>query len=257
MGLSGSNLDNILLKTYVSQVKNNTDNNVNVEKNDEDLNKEVQKFAFQVMLNEMLENTDNAMMGEFVSAALEDENSFGLDDSLGTLSNYNSVMRNVSYPQTSLKGYNNGTQGVLSGLGLKASKYESNLNPGAISNTSGDYGGKSYGAWQFSSKTGSLNFFVNWLKENNGEFYSKLSEAKSKDGNKFGKSFDAAWINIALTNKDKFMKLQQDYVKQAYYDKAAQTLKSKFGFDINKRSDALKESLWSTVVQHGVGGTSS
>lgn len=257
MGLSGSNLDNILLKTYMSQVKNNTDNNVNLEKNDENLNKEVQKFAFQVMLNEMLENTDNAMMAEFVSAALEDENSFGLDDSLGTLSNYNSVMRNVSYPQTSLKGYNNGTQDVLSGLGLKASKYESNLNPGAISNTSGDYGGKSYGAWQFSSKTGSLNSFVNWLKEKDGEFYSKLSEAKSRDGNKFGKNFDAAWINIALTNKDKFMKIQQDYVKQSYYDKAAQTLKSKFGFDIDKRSDALKESLWSTVVQHGVGGTSS
>lgn len=241
----------------MSQVKNDVDNNVNVKNNDENLNKEVQKFAFQLMLNEMLENTDNAMMGEFVSAALADENSFGLDDSLGTLSNYNSVMRNVSYPQASLKGYNNGTQDILSGLGLKASKYESNLNPGAISNTSGDYGGKSYGAWQFSSKTGSLNSFVNWLQGNNGEFYSKLSEAKSKDGNKFGKNFDATWINIALTNKDKFMKLQQDYVKQAYYDKAAQTLKSKFGFDINKRSDALKESLWSTVVQHGVGGTSS
>jgi hypothetical protein len=107
--------------------------------------------------------------------------------SLGTLSNFNSVMRNVSYPQSSFKGYNNGTQDILSGLGLKASKYESDLNPGAISNTSGDYGGKSYGAWQFSSKTGSLNSFVNWLKEKDGEFYSKLSEARV-ERNKFGKN---------------------------------------------------------------------
>lgn len=106
-------------------------------------------------------------------------------------------------------------------------------------------------------KTGSLDSFVNWLERNNGEFYSKLSEAKSRDGNKFGEKFDAVWSSIAFSNRDKFMKNQQDYVKESYYDKAAQNLKSKFGFDINKRSDALKESLWSTVVQHGVGGTSS
>lgn len=257
MGLSGSNLNNIFLRSYMSQVKNNVDNNVNVKNNDENLNKEVQKVAFEVMLNEMLENTDNGMMAEFVSAALAEENSLGLNDSLGALSNYNSVMRRASYPQASLKGYNKGTDNMLSGLGLKASKYESNLNPGAISNTAGDYGGKSYGAWQFSSKTGSLNSFVNWLKRKDGEFYSKLSEAKSRDGNKFGEKFDAVWSSIAFSNRDKFMKIQQAYVKESYYDKAAQNLKSKFGFDINKRSDALKESLWSTVVQHGVGGTSS
>jgi len=53
------------------------------------------------------------------------------------------------------------------------------------------------------------------------------------------------------------LKLQQDYVKQNYYDTAAKELKTKYGFDISEKSDALKESLWSTVVQHGVGGTSS
>lgn len=260
MGLSGSNLNNMFLRSYMSQVKNNVDNNVsnvNVENNNENLNKEVQKFAFEVMLNEMVENIDNAMMAELVSAALAEENTLGLNDSLGTLSNYNSVIRRASYPQAPLKGYNKETDTMISGLGLKASKYESNLNPGAITNTSGDYGGKSYGAWQFSSKTGSLDSFVNWLERNNGEFYSKLSEAKSRDGNKFGEKFDAVWSSIAFSNRDKFMKNQQDYVKESYYDKAAQNLKSKFGFDINKRSDALKESLWSTVVQHGVGGTSS
>ena len=53
------------------------------------------------------------------------------------------------------------------------------------------------------------------------------------------------------------MKLQKDSIKQNYYDIAAQALKSKYGFDISKRSDALKESLLSTVVQHGLGGTLS
>ncbi|MCY6369341.1 vgrg protein [Clostridium ganghwense] len=253
MAISANDVNNIFLKNYMSQMKNNVDNNGKIENNEKNLNKAVEKFAFEVMLNQMSENTGNPMMQEFVSAALDQGNSGNSVDSLGTLSNFNSIMRSTSYPQS----YSKGIYNKFSGLGLKASKYESNLNPGAISNTPGDYGGKSYGAWQFSSKTGSLNSFVNSLKGNYGEFYSKLSEAKRKDGNKFGKNFDAAWLNIALTNKEKFMKVQQDYVKQSYYDKAAQNLKSKFGFNIDKRSDALKESLWSTVVQHGVGGTSA
>lgn len=251
MTISANDVNNIFLKNYMSQMKDNINNNEKVQNNDKNLNKTVEKLAFEVMLNEMMENTGNPMMKDFVSAALNEVDG----NSLENLSDFNSAMRSNSYPQLSYT--NKVNYGKFSGLGLKASRYESNLNPGAISNISGDYGGKSYGAWQFSSKTGSLNSFVNWLKRNNGEFYSKLSEAKSRDGNKFGKNFDAAWISIALTNKDKFMKIQQDYVKQSYYDKAAQTLKSKFGFDINKRSEALKESLWSTVVQHGVGGTTS
>ena len=84
-----------------------------------------------------------------------------------------------------------------------------------------------------------------------------LSDAKGKDGNGFGENFYAAWTNISVNNKDKFLNLQQDCIKQNYYDKAAQDLKTKYGFDISKKSSALKESLWSTVVQHGVGGTIS
>ena len=53
------------------------------------------------------------------------------------------------------------------------------------------------------------------------------------------------------------MKLQHDYIKQNYYDAAALALKSKYGFDISKKSNALKESLLSTAVQHGLGGTLS
>ena len=97
----------------------------------------------------------------------------------------------------------------------------------------------------------------NSLHNKDNEIYSKLSEAKAKDGNRFGENFDTAWTSIALSNKDKFLKLQQDCVKENYYDTAAQALKSKYGFDISKKSDALKESLLSTVVQHGVGGTLS
>ena len=261
MGISVNGIKNINLKNSTTQIKNNSNNKV-VESNVKDINqeKEVQKIAFELMFQQMMKTTGNSMMKEVLSSALSQENSFSPNNSLSALnalSNFNSVTRNASYSQQSLKAYSKGTNNGIAKLGLKASKYESNLNPGAISNTPGDFGGKSYGAWQFSSKTGSLDGFINSLKEKHSNLYSILSQAKIKDGNKFGQNFDAAWTNIASSSKEEFLKVQQDCVKQNYYDKISQDLNSKFGFDINKKSDALKESLWSTVVQHGVGGTLS
>ena len=256
MELSTNAINNALLKQYETQINNNNNNKISDKstKAFED-EKAMQQLAFQSMLIQIMESSGNSMMADFMSTALPKQDSFNLDDSLGTMSNFNSIMRGATQSLS-----NNDSQGAdnkFSGLGFTSAKYESNMNPGTISNTPGDYGGKSYGAWQFSSKTGSLNSFVNSLSNKDSNIYSKLSEAKAKDGNKFGINFDAAWTSIALSDKDKFLKLQQDCIKENYYDTAAQALKSKYGFDISKKGEALKESLLSTVVQHGVGGTLS
>lgn len=253
MALSTNAINNTLLKQYMSQIKN--DNSIS-DKGTTNIENEkaMQQFAFQTMLEQMTDSSGNSMMAELLSTALSKQDSFNLDDSLGAISNFNSNMRGAA--RSVFNDYSKATD-KFSGLGSVAAKYESNGNPGSISNTPGDYGGKSYGAWQFSSKTGSLDSFISSLNENNKGFYSKLSEAKAKDGNRFGENFDGTWTSIAVDNKEKFLKLQQGYVKQNYYDTAAQALKSKYGFDINKKSNALKESLLSTVVQHGVGGTLS
>ncbi len=254
MALSSNIINNTLLNQYAAQIKNN---NINSDKSTTDFehDKAMQDLAFQTMLSQMMDSSGNSMMAELMSTALSKQDSFSLDDSLGTVSNFNSIMRGAS--QSLFNDNSEVTDNVFSGLGSTAAKYESNSNPGTISNTPGDYGGKSYGTWQFSSKTGSLDSFINSLSGKDNDLYSKLSEAKAKDGNRFGTNFDTAWTSVALSDKDKFLKLQQDYVKQNYYDAAAKDLKTKYGFDISKKSDALKESLWSTVVQHGVGGTSS
>ncbi|MFT5872315.1 MAG: hypothetical protein ACI8WT_001245 [Clostridium sp.] len=254
MALSTNIINNTLLKQYTSQMKNN---NIISDKSTSNVEheKEMQELAFQTMLIQMMDSSGNSMMAELMSTALSNQDSFNLDDSLGAMSNFKSTIRGGA--QSLSNNYSESAVTKFSGLGLTAAKYESNVNPGTISNTPGDYGGKSYGAWQFSSKTGSLDSFINSLNVNNKEFYLKLSDAKAKDGNKFGENFDASWTSIAQSNNDKFLKLQQDYIKQNYYDTAAQTLKSKYGFDISKKSDALKESLLSTVVQHGVGGALS
>jgi hypothetical protein len=191
-----------------------------------------------------------ALLSSLTNTALS-----GFNNSLNALSNFNSTIRGAS--KFLSKDYNSGTDSNISALGIRASKYESDLNPAEISDNPGDYGGKSYGAWQFSANTGSLDSFINSLKGNNNDMYYKLVNAKANDNNTFGENFDAAWKSIASQNKDRFLKVQQNYVKVNFYDTVAQSLKSKLNFDISKRSNALKESLWSTVVQHGVGGATS
>ena len=252
MALSSNLISNTLLNQYTSEIKNN--NTISdKDKNDFQREKAMQEAAFQTILMQMTDSSGNSMMAELMSEALSKQGSFSLDDSLGAISNFNSNMRGAAR-----EVFDDSTQSVENKkgiLGFSAAKYESNINPGTISNTPGDYGGKSYGAWQFSSKTGSLDSFINSLKVNNTEFYEKLSGAK--DNNKFGENFDTEWARVATSNKEEFLKLQHDCVKQDYYDNAAQDLKLKYGFDISQKSDALKESLFSTVVQHGVGGTSS
>lgn len=254
MALSTNIINNTLLNQYASQIKNNNTISDNSTKNFED-EKAMQELAFQTMLVQMMDSSGNSMMAELMSTALSKENSFNLDDSLSSMSNFNANMRGAAL--SLLNNDSQSTDNKLSGFGSTSAKYESNGNPGTISNTPGDYGGKSYGAWQFSSKTGSLDSFVNSLQKKDNQIYLKLSEAKTKDGNRFGTNFDTAWTSIALSDKDNFLKLQQNCIKEDYYDTAAQALKLKYGFDISKKSDALKESLYSTVVQHGVGGTLS
>lgn len=253
MSLSSSSLSNILLKTYMSQI--NSDGNIASGSNGVDQEKLLQQFAFQMVLGQMLDSMGNSHMSDLLSTALNGQDSIDAENSLSLIGNFNSNMRAVSSLQpndiNSIEGY----EGVsFEDLGEVSSKYESSGNPGAISNTPGDYGGKSYGTWQFSSKTGSLNSFVNWLKGNYNDFYNRLTSAKSEDGNSFAVNFDKTWTSIAQSDRSQFLKAQRDYVKQAFYNRAAETLKSRYSFDIYSRSSALKESLWSTVVQHGVGG---
>ncbi|WP_139488428.1 LysM peptidoglycan-binding domain-containing protein [Brevibacillus dissolubilis] len=149
---------------------------------------------------------------------------------------------------------NPGTSPVQNNYGMKlgslSAKYESNGNPGTVGTLRGDRGGKSYGAYQFSSKMRSLDEFLQWLSHHHPSFYSQLISAKKADGGWYGRNFDTKWKAIGSSNPQLFLKLQHDYTKHRYYDAAAQKLKEKKGFDINKKSLALQNVLWSTAVQH-------
>ncbi|MGL4570186.1 MAG: SH3 domain-containing protein [Clostridium sp.] len=137
-------------------------------------------------------------------------------------------------------------------LGVLSEKYESNGNPGCISSGVGDYGGKSYGAWQLSSSLGSLDGFVNWLKGENNAFYKKLTDARKLDnGSNCGKNFDKAWKELATNDYNDFYNLQHKYTKENFYDDLVNRLLKTEDFKGMLSSFAVRNVLWSTAVQHG------
>ena len=141
-------------------------------------------------------------------------------------------------------------------LGQLSAQYESNGNPGAIAETAGDPGGKSYGMYMFSSSAGSPRAFFEWCQGSSNAYYrgigNTLSEAYYYGSPGYGARFDAAWRRLAEENADGFGRAQRDFVRSEYYDVCIDALKDKVpAFDISNYSIALRNVIWSRAVQHG------
>ena len=67
--------------------------------------------------------------------------------------------------------------------------------------------------------------------------------------------FTACWKRIAATETDAFQKCQHEYIKKTHYDLLVAKILNDDGLDVNTRSRALQNVVWSTAVQHG-GATS-
>lgn len=180
-----------------------------------------------------------------------------IDDEYNSLKNVNDMQNNITQneqnnvnnPVTNATGGGNVTN---NNLGWLSAKYESGTDTGAISGGQGDLGGKSYGSFQLASNTGSLQGFVNFLASNNPTLYNSLA------GLTLGSSdFDSAWKYLASHNKDQFQLAQQAFIKKEFYNPAESSILNKLGIDINSRSSALQDVLFSTAVQHGAGGALS
>lgn len=136
-----------------------------------------------------------------------------------------------------------------SGIGALAEKYEvGGRGPGTISNTPGDYGGKSYGLYQYTLKH-SMPGFLGYLATANPSMYQQLSMYPSGSN-----SFDAMWRQVAQQDPDGFRKVQTEYTKSQFYDVANEKIKKELGIDVNSRSKAVQSALFSTAVQHGQTG---
>ena len=129
-------------------------------------------------------------------------------------------------------------------LGALSAKYETGgRGPGTVSTGAGDFGGVSYGSYQMASKMGVPARFVTqagfpWLQD-----FANLAAGTAQ--------FTAVWKRIATQQTDAFQKAQHSYIKKTHYDLLVAKVLTDDNLDVNSRSRALQDVVWSTAVQHG------
>ena len=130
---------------------------------------------------------------------------------------------------------------VSGGINGLVNKYETGgVGPGAITNSAGDHGGASYGTYQFSANTRSLQTFL-----------SRSGYASQFGGAAPGSpAFDATWRRLAANPQ--FAQAQTAEIQRTSYQPIASYASSR---GLNTRSNAMQNVLLSTSVQHGAGGS--
>lgn len=129
-------------------------------------------------------------------------------------------------------------------LGSLSAKYETGgRGPGVVSTGAGDPGGVSYGSYQMATKMGTVARFVGqpgfpWAKD-----FAGLTPGTSH--------FTAVWKKIAAEQTAEFQHAQHAFIKATHYDLLCAKIKTENGVDINTRSRAVQDVIWSTAVQHG------
>ncbi len=131
-------------------------------------------------------------------------------------------------------------------LGKLSAKYESNGNSLCVSSGVGDLGGKSYGAYQFASTYDVPEDFMQWCRDS-GESYKVYIADRLCEHVLYTEGFDECWQSF---EKDKFLVVQHEYVKEKYYDVACELLKAQY-FNAEKHSKAMQDVIWSRAVQYG------
>jgi LysM repeat protein len=135
-------------------------------------------------------------------------------------------------------------EALAEALGTLSAKYETGgRGPGTVSTGAGDPGGVSYGSYQMATKMGTVARFVSqsgfkWTRDFQG-----LAPGTAQ--------FTAVWKRIAAEQTADFQNAQHSYIKQTHYDLLAAKIFADNAVDVNTRSRALQDVIWSTAVQHG------
>jgi LysM repeat protein len=115
--------------------------------------------------------------------------------------------------------------------------------PGTVSSGKGDHGGVSYGSYQLASKFGRPTQFLDaegkpWA----GEFAGHVPGSAG---------FSRVWKAIAAREPDRFHAAQHAFIRRTHYDVQVRRIAARAGLDVNDRSRALQDVVWSVAVQHG------
>ena len=121
-----------------------------------------------------------------------------------------------------------------------------------VSPGTGDFGGISYGLYQFSTTTGSAKDFVNWSKNSDyPEIYKIFQDAGNpKAGTP---AFGKAWKKCYKELEGKFEEAQTEFAMSELINPGYEKVKKEIGIDL-KKSRARTEFLISTANQFGRGG---
>lgn len=96
-----------------------------------------------------------------------------------------------------------------------------------------------------------MNGFLSYMKKAAPQLAEKLTPLKPGS-----QGFNNVWKQIANMNPEGFETLQHNFIKSSHYDPVVKRA-SDLGLDVTKRSKAVQDAVWSTAVQHGVGGATS
>lgn len=153
-------------------------------------------------------------------------------------------------------------------LGQTSERYESGGNgPGTINDylRSNDYGGASYGTYQFASYLPRAMPNGNYRSaDKNSPVVKYISTSRFKDRfmglTPATPEFDAMWRLIAKENsnpdrtKDAFWVDQHEYVQKTYYNTCIANIQRN-GIDLSKFGVAVQDLVWSCAVQLGPANT--
>ncbi len=145
------------------------------------------------------------------------------------------------------------TPGGDSGVGGLSARFESGAD-GIEAIGHDRVGGTSYGKYQLSSKAGTMDRFIAYLRGQEPGWASRLRAAGPADTGSCEGRMPRVWRQIAAENPERFEALQHEFVRNEHYLPARDKIMESTGVDIESGPPALREVLWSTSVQHGASG---
>lgn len=129
-------------------------------------------------------------------------------------------------------------------LGALSARYEtSGRGPGTVSSGRGDAGGVSYGSYQLASKLGRPEEF---LAREGARWRAEFGAVRSGIP-----AFSRIWKSVAAREPQAFQTAQHGFIKRTHYDVQITHVLGKTGVDLERRSNAVRDAIWSTAVQHG------
>lgn len=138
-------------------------------------------------------------------------------------------------------------------IGTLSARYESGRR-GSDAIGTDSTGGWSYGKYQIETERGTMRDFLEHTTAKSPSISSALEDAGGYPASRKGNAeFKAAWR--AAAKDPSFDGLQHDFIAIKSYEPLRAKIKTDTGLEVDERSHALRDVVWSIAVQHGPGSS--